>query len=161
LHCASRHTSSGEAARALDLVWTTTIGWPCHGQTLRHRPVASPAASVLIGRTCPPRRRRGVIPSHVHLPPPVPDQDSLDAALAAGGGLPPRYSHGSISIATKARSCNRIEDHTNRCHLQSTWSLSMSAHHFSPSRNQVPTMASTLPFGYEDDQSPTRMPVFD
>jgi hypothetical protein len=41
--------------------WTMTTGWPCHGQATRRRPVASPAASVLLGKTCPPRRRSGVI----------------------------------------------------------------------------------------------------
>jgi hypothetical protein len=41
--------------------WTMAIGWPCHGQAPRRRPVPSPAASVLLGRTCPSRRRRGVV----------------------------------------------------------------------------------------------------
>jgi hypothetical protein len=58
------------------------------------------------------RRRPFVVPSHVHLPPPIPGQDSPDVALAAGGVLPPRYSHGSVSATTKARSCSRVEDHT-------------------------------------------------
>jgi hypothetical protein len=99
------------AATAVQLfkcsAWTMATGWPCHGQAPRRRPVASPAASVLLGRTCPPRRRRGVVRLWSRLtytyrllylaktrptPRPLPAAFFLRGTLMAPSPAPPRPS---------------------------------------------------------------------
>jgi hypothetical protein len=88
---------SGEAARAPDhgdwvALPRASFVPPAHGE----RP-----PRLNLSASDKTRRRRFVVPSRVHLPP-VPGQDSRNAALVAGGVLPPWQSQGSVSTATAA-----------------------------------------------------------
>jgi hypothetical protein len=148
------------------------IRWPCHGQALRRRPVASPAVSVLPGQDVASSVCR---PARVHVPP-IPGQDSHDAALVAGDVLPLWQSQGSVSTAaatTKAPPpCSRIEHlRAGLTHLPSPSSLSKPCCLPSLSWYQVPltsyaatwdtrSSASMLPPSYEAIED-DRVPVFD